>query len=275
MSRERGTASVAVLFGVAAASAAGFATAYVVDAGTQWLGVTLGLALVCLAHGLSLWARRFLPTGGYVEAKPELGTRTPTLPPPVIHEETPAAQVGLRRLLVATVGVLGLAALFPLRSLVGPRMTAPNRELRSTPWQAGRRLLDNRDAPVRADDVGPDSIVVVYPEDHREAPGAPAFVVRLAPEGEGTGPSGAAGLAAYSLLCTHAGCPVGQYEPDAGRVFCPCHQSAFDLRAGARPVSGPAARPLPSLPIEVDADGRLRAAGGLSAAPGPGYWSRS
>ncbi|QGN49910.1 ubiquinol-cytochrome c reductase iron-sulfur subunit [Micromonospora sp. WMMD558] len=274
MSAGRGTGPVAVMFGLAAVAAAGFAAAYVLDAGTQWLGVTLGLAIVSLAHGLAVWARRLLPSGGYVETNPELATRSRILPVPVIHEESPASHPGLRRLLLLAVGTLGLAALFPLRSLVGPRFSGPVEELRATPWRAGRRLVDTRNEPVRPDDVGPDSIVVTYPQDHREAPGAPVFVVRLDPAAPATDPAGVDGLVAYSLLCTHAGCPVGQYEPDVGRVFCPCHQSAFDLRAGARPVSGPAARPLPSLPLRVDADGYLSAAGELSSPPGPGYWSR-
>ena len=33
-------------------------------------------------------------------------------------------------------------------------------------------------------------------------------------------------------------------------LICPCHQSVFDVLHGARPISGPAARPLPQLPIQ-------------------------
>ncbi|PZG02429.1 ubiquinol-cytochrome c reductase iron-sulfur subunit [Micromonospora deserti] len=274
MSAGRGAAPAAVLFVVAVVAAAGFATAYVMDAGTQWLGATLGLALVSLAHGLAVWARRLLPAGGYVEAKPDPPEKSRVLPVPVVHEESPAPHSGLRRLLVLAVGAVGLAALFPLRSLLGPRPRNPVEELRTTPWQAGRRLLDTRNAPVRPDDVASDSIVIVHPQDYPDAAGAPAFLVRLNPAAPAAGSPGIDGLVAYSLLCTHAGCPVGQYEPDAGRVFCPCHQSVFDLRAGARPISGPAARPLPSLPLEVDGDGYLRAAGELSSRPGAGFWSR-
>jgi quinol---cytochrome c reductase iron-sulfur subunit len=35
---------------------------------------------------------------------------------------------------------------------------------------------------------------------------------------------------------------------------------------------GPAGRPLPQLPLSIDASGRLRAAGGLSDIPGPAWW---
>ncbi len=82
-------------------------------------------------------------------------------------------------------------------------------------------------------------------------------------------------MVAYSLLCTHAGCPVALYEQGTGRMLCPCHQSAFDLLAGAEPIAGPAGRPLPGLPIAVDTDGYLVARGDFTAPPGPGFWSRA
>jgi ubiquinol-cytochrome c reductase iron-sulfur subunit len=36
---------------------------------------------------------------------------------------------------------------------------------------------------------------------------------------------------------------------------------------------GPAGRPLPQLPLTTDADGFLVAAGELTGAPGPAWWS--
>ena len=42
---------------------------------------------------------------------------------------------------------------------------------------------------------------------------------------------------------------------------------------GAKPVYGPAARPLPQLPIEVGEDGYLRATGDFTAPAGPSYWN--
>jgi ubiquinol-cytochrome c reductase iron-sulfur subunit len=81
------------------------------------------------------------------------------------------------------------------------------------------------------------------------------------------------GIIAFSKVCTHAGCPVGLYEASSRQLLCPCHQSAFDVLAGARPVSGPAAWPLPQLPLTVDDDGVLRATGDFSEPVGPGWWS--
>ena len=41
---------------------------------------------------------------------------------------------------------------------------------------------------------------------------------------------------------------------------------------GARPVYGPAPRPLPQLPIEIGDDGVLRATGDFTEPVGPSFW---
>ena len=61
-----------------------------------------------------------------------------------------------------------------------------------------------------------------------------------------------AGYVAYSKMCTHLGCPVGLYQEQTQQLVCPCHQSIFNVVAGAMPEFGPAPRPLPQLPITVD-----------------------
>ena len=40
-------------------------------------------------------------------------------------------------------------------------------------------------------------------------------------------------------------------------MLCPCHQSTFDLSEGGRVTFGPAARPLPQLPLGLDEEGYL------------------
>jgi ubiquinol-cytochrome c reductase iron-sulfur subunit len=55
-------------------------------------------------------------------------------------------------------------------------------------------------------------------------------------------------------------------------LMCPCHQSTFAVLRAAQPTGGPAARALPQLPLYVDAEGNLRARGGFTAPPGPGFW---
>jgi ubiquinol-cytochrome c reductase iron-sulfur subunit len=83
------------------------------------------------------------------------------------------------------------------------------------------------------------------------------------------------GYVVYSKICTHAGCPVGLYQRETQQLLCPCHQSSFDVLHHAKPVFGPAAAPLPQLPIELGADGFLRATGDFSEPVGPSFWRRS
>jgi nitrite reductase/ring-hydroxylating ferredoxin subunit len=48
-------------------------------------------------------------------------------------------------------------------------------------------------------------------------------------------------FAAYSAICTHAGCEVSRAT--AGVIICTCHDSEFSTSDGAR-LAGPASRPL-------------------------------
>jgi Rieske Fe-S protein len=66
----------------------------------------------------------------------------------------------------------------------------------------------------------------------------------------------AAGVVAYTAICTHTGCDVSDWLPDEGMLYCPCHFSKYDPKDGAMVVDGPAPRPLPALPLAV-ADGKL------------------
>ncbi len=75
------------------------------------------------------------------------------------------------------------------------------------------------------------------------------------------------GVIAYSAICTHENCPVTAWHPDDQLFICPCHESHYDPKDGARVVSGPAKRALPALPLTVK-DGVLMAAGGLTGKVG-------
>ena len=79
---------------------------------------------------------------------------------------------------------------------------------------------------------------------------------------------------AYSKICTHIGCPTSLYEQQTNRILCPCHQSQFDALHYGKPVFGPAARPLPQLPIAVDDEGFLYAKGNFVESVGPAFWER-
>ncbi|MBX7219415.1 MAG: Rieske (2Fe-2S) protein [Blastocatellia bacterium] len=54
---------------------------------------------------------------------------------------------------------------------------------------------------------------------------------------------------AYSQACTHLSCAVIP-EPEKGRLFCPCHEGAFDLKTG-QPIAGPPRRPLPRIQLDI------------------------
>ena len=113
--------------------------------------------------------------------------------------------------------------------------------------------------------------------------GAPVVVVRLNPRElrlpaarRSWSPNG---ILAYSKICTHAGCAIALYRkptfPDVEpgpALVCPCHYSTFDVTDGGSVLFGPAGRPLPQLPLEIDGAGQLRAAGNFSGPVGPSWW---
>lgn len=72
----------------------------------------------------------------------------------------------------------------------------------------------------------------------------------------------AAGVVAYSAICTHAGCDVADWQAETKMLLCFCHYSYFDPKDGARVLEGPAPRRLAALPLKI-ADGVLMAAGGF------------
>jgi ubiquinol-cytochrome c reductase iron-sulfur subunit len=278
---ERGSVrGIGIAFTVAVLGAVGFAVAYGVGGNTQLLGLGLGVAFAGLTTGLWMWGRQLLPSGGYVEERPVLSApprERNLLAAATAGPESPVRRRGLVGMFLLATGSIGIAMLFPLRSLLSFRKPDPVTSLRHTAWGAGVRLVTPEGVPVRAADVNAETIQIVVPEGHLKDGDGPAFVVRVDPARLTTTPSGGltgGDLVAYSLLCTHAGCPVALYEQTTGRMLCPCHQSAFNLLAGAEPIAGPAARPLPGLPIEVDAEGYLRARGDFTSPPGAGFWSR-
>jgi Rieske Fe-S protein len=78
---------------------------------------------------------------------------------------------------------------------------------------------------------------------------------------------GVDGVVAYSAVCTHQGCEVGDWIADRQTLSCPCHDSEFDPKDDGKVVDGPAPRTLPALPLKV-AGGLLVVGGPFSARPG-------
>lgn len=69
----------------------------------------------------------------------------------------------------------------------------------------------------------------------------------------------AGGVVAYSAICPHTGCEVVNWLGDRQILDCPCHNSEYDPKAGARVTSGPSPRALAALPLRI-VDGRLSVA---------------
>lgn len=164
---------------------------------------------------------------------------------------------------LALMGVVGAGAL----GRYGPRRPG------GTGWRDGVRLVGVDGEPLHVDDLAQGGIATVWPEGPGRQERAAAVVLRLPDGASGfvaRGPDGAVSLAAYSRICTHAGCPVALYRAEAGILYCPCHQATFDATADAEPIFGPASRALPRLPLGVRSDGFLVARGDFTAPPGPG-----
>jgi thiosulfate dehydrogenase [quinone] large subunit len=72
--------------------------------------------------------------------------------------------------------------------------------------------------------------------------GDPGAVIKLA---DGT-------IVAYDLVCTHEGCTVA-FDPGSATLRCPCHGATFDAARDGAVLGGPARRPLPAVPLVIDA----------------------
>jgi quinol---cytochrome c reductase iron-sulfur subunit len=268
---------IVVCLGVSALCSIGLTVIYALGGQPQVEGALLGGSLGGLAVGLVLWGKRLTPTSEFVEEREFL---EPSAADREVFEEElegGATQLGRRtflvRMLLAAGGALGVALLFPIRSL-GPR---PGAALVRTAWTAGARLVRSDGTPIGVRDLAVGGVLTVFPEDHLEAADSQVILIRAEPRQIESPPGREAwspgGYLAYSKICTHAGCPVGLYEQRTGHLFCPCHQSIFDALRGATPIGGPATRALPQLPLEADATGQLRARSDFPDPVGPEWWS--
>lgn len=60
---------------------------------------------------------------------------------------------------------------------------------------------------------------------------------------------GADEYVAYAQRCTHLQCPV-VFQSTEHRLYCPCHNGAFDVATGAV-LQGPPPRPLPRIKLQI------------------------
>ncbi len=277
---RRGEGFVAGAFVVSILGALGLGVVYIVGGQTQLEGIFLFLALGGIGAGLIGWAKRFMPTDEATEDRGRLESTEDEVAAFTADFEAGERVLGRRGLLVklalGAFGALGLALLFPIRSL-GPR---PGRGLKTTPYAAGPvRVVTEDGRFVRPGELTEGALATVWPEGHLQAADAPTLLLRVPEDELRLGPDKeegwtVEGIVAYSKLCTHTGCPVGLYQQEEKLLLCPCHQSTFDVLRGAKPVFGPAARSLPQLPLDVDDEGFLIATGDFEGPVGGGFWDR-
>ncbi|MDQ2663285.1 MAG: ubiquinol-cytochrome c reductase iron-sulfur subunit [Candidatus Eremiobacteraeota bacterium] len=275
MNNER---PVAAAFAVSILGSVVFAVAYVAHAGTALLGLGVVLAAGGMCAAFGVWAFTLIPQEQVVDEREDFPADVADraeLGREIAHDEKMLSRPLLVRLFLAAVGAMGLASLFPFRSL-GP---APHDTLFKTRWRNGLRVVREDGQPVRAEDLNVDAIVTVFPEGFVGDPASQAALVRVRPgelagarDRNGWTPDG---YIAYSKVCTHAGCPVALYRAKQRQLLCPCHQSLFDVLDDGRVLSGPADRPLPQLPLMLGSDGFLRAQGDFSDSVGPGFWEHA
>ena len=271
-----GVAAIVVALGVAIAAAVAVTVVYGLGGQPQLEGLLLGLALGGIAVALIVFARRMLPGGHFVQVREDLAgpeAERASVADAFQSGAEPMERRGLvLKMFGVAVGALGLAALFPVRSLG----TRPGSALRHTEWKRGTRVVTRNGQPVRVEEVDVNTILTVFPEDHPDAADSQTVLLRLPPDVRVPGPRNwsVEGVVAFSKICTHAGCPVGLYQAETQELFCPCHQSTFDVRKGAKPTFGPATRKLPQLAIGVNGEGFVVAMGDFTEPVGPGWWSR-
>lgn len=268
---------VNVGFLLSAGASVGLIVTYLLGGQPQVEGALLLVALGGIGVGLVLWAHRFLPPGPYVQEREPLPSTETERRAFAESFERGARPIERRsfmaKMLGLALGALGVAALFPIRSL-GPN---PGRSLFRTKWRPGRRLVTTDGFPVAVNDLQVGSVLTVFPEGFVDSADSQTVLIRIDPDQfeplSGREDWSPDGNLAYSKVCTHAGCPVGLYEAQTQRLFCPCHQSVFEVLDGARPTAGPATRALPQLPLEVDTDGYLRSQSDFTEPVGPAFWN--
>ena len=308
---KRAERQIAGLFGLSAIFTVLFVVSYFVfhvgehttiiagyGASNVALGVTLGVALLCIGVAAIQWARKLMSDVEIVEmrhpARSSDEDREQALA--ALHEGTEDSGIARRPLIrnsmIGALAMLGLPAIVLLRDL-GP---APGNKLAHTVWRRGMRVVnDVAGTPIKPSDMEIGQLVNAEPgvffEENQE--GEPLYegvrlqqakakaatiLVRMKPSditpAKGRENWGVEGILCYSKICTHVGCPISLWEQQTHHLLCPCHQSTFDLADNGKVIFGPAGRPLPQLPLMVDAEGYLVAQHDFTEPVGPSYWER-
>jgi ubiquinol-cytochrome c reductase iron-sulfur subunit len=246
------------------------------------LGVTAAVAVGSIGFGLVLWAKKLLPEEEAVQERepfyaPEDERLAAIESFNTGFEETQVARRPLlRRSLLLAGGLLALVPIVPLRSLV---KYGPKKQLFVTHWTKDAYVVDKDNNRIKNGDLAIGGILTVYPEGDHAPNDSTVLLIRLEPGlYQAKNPDRADWApydhVAFSKICTHAGCPVALYQQQTHHLLCPCHQSVFDVVDHAKAIFGPAARPLPQLPLYIDSEGYFRARSDFHEPIGPSFWER-
>ena len=273
---------------------------------TPLIGGLLGLAVLALGVAVIQYVKKFFPDEVSIQQRHD-GPSDEVARRAVIAQLVQAGKdtgIARRKMILGTAGLatgifglgLGIAAVAPL--VRNPWKGGSDAAL----WHSGWRSENGETVYLRYDTGDPEEIVLVRPED--QEPGSmmtvfpfresergneeallnglrradnPTMLIRLRPGTVFVPAPGHEGFnygdyVAYSKVCTHLGCPASLFEAQTNRILCPCHQSQFVATEYARPVFGPAARPLPQLPITVNDEGYFVATGDFDGPVGPAFW---
>jgi ubiquinol-cytochrome c reductase iron-sulfur subunit len=258
----------------------------------MFIGLGATLALLGIGFGAVHWAKAVMTEVELADERHPIGGNPEARAGAIQVFQDADRESGFTRRSVIRNSLIGALLVFPLPAVVLFRGLAPQDQnpvelLSHTMWKQGTRLtLDPSGIPIKASDVTIGSAFHVIPEGladmHHgrleEKAKAAVLLMRLNPEDLNETEERASwsydGIVAYSKICTHVGCPVALYEQQTHHLLCPCHQSQFDVANHAEVIFGPAARPLPQLPIAVDDEGYLVAQSDFTEPVGPSFWER-
>ena len=252
-----------------------------------WMGLGMALSMLGIGFGAVHWAKTLMPDNEISESRHPARSSDEARAKAIEIVKLADGEAGFTRRKLIRRTLYGALAFFPIPAVVifgdlGPQV---GDTLKHTMWRAGTRLTkDPTGIPIKASEVTIGSVFHVIPEglkdleEHKleEKAKAAVLLVRVNPGDLKEDPDKANwsydGIVAYSKICTHVGCPVALYEQHTHHLLCPCHQSTFDLADHCKVVFGPAARPLPQLPIAVDDEGYLVAQSDFLEPVGPSFW---
>ena len=262
---------------------------------TLWLGLGISFSLLAIGIAAVHWGKAVMADKEAIDYRhPVRGSEETRARAVEIFRESDEESGFSRRTLIRN-GLIGALIAFPLPAIalfrgLAPMDVDPNNELKYTIWKKGTRLTrDPQGTPIKASELTIGSAFQVIPEGLVDLPEhekldakakAAVLLVRLKKEdlnwtSKQRESWSYEGIVAYSKICTHVGCPVALYEQQTHHLLCPCHQSQFDISNECAVIFGPAARPLPQLPITVDAEGYLVATSDFTEPVGPSFWERS